>query len=189
MADIRTQREAGKSYAAIAKAAGVTTDELVAATTKIETAELDADVKAGTITSAQRTQVLSGLKAFLTTEIASTDAMRGGHGGPGRHGGRGGFGGIGDIAEAIANLTDLEVSDVQTQREAGKSYAAIAKAAGVSTDKVIAETTKIETAELDAAVKAGTMTAAQRTQILSGMKANLEQAMTDTQTGRGPDAR
>ncbi len=67
-----------------------------------------------------------------------------------------------------------------TQRAAGTSLAEMAKAEGVSTDELLAEATRIETAELDAAVEAGAMTAAQRTQILSGLQARLEAAGTET---------
>ena len=49
------------------------------------------------------------------------------------------------------------------QRAAGKSFAQIAKAYGVSTDELLAERVRIEKAELDAAVEAGTLTEAQRT--------------------------
>ena len=88
-----------------------------------------------------------------------------GHGGPGGpDGGRGqGFGGAGDIPEALAKLSGKDASTIMQQRAAGKSFAQIAKAYGVSTDELLAETVKIEKAELDAAVKAGTLTDAQRT--------------------------
>jgi hypothetical protein len=72
------------------------------------------------------------------------------------------------------------VSTVTSQRAAGTSYAEIAKAEGVSTDDLLAETTRIETAELDAAVKAGQMTAAERTQVLSGLQAHLKEELTET---------
>jgi len=76
------QRAAGKSFAAIAKVEGVATDELLAAATKIGTAELDAVVKAGQMTAAERTQVLSGLQAHLEEELTETHALPadGGHG-------------------------------------------------------------------------------------------------------------
>ncbi len=75
------------------------------------------------------------------------------------------------------------------QRAAGTSFLEIAKAKGITEAQVIAEVTKIETAELDAAVKAGQITEAQRTQYLSALPASIKQALTDTQAmpAHGPD--
>ena len=99
----------------------------------------------------------------------------------GDHDGRGGPGrGGGDIAEALANLTKSDVSDIMAQRASGTSFAAIAQAKGVSTEALLAEATKIETAELDAAVKAGHMTEAERTQILASLQAHLQEELTET---------
>ena len=167
VATIKSQREAGKSFAEIAKAEGVGTDELLAETTRIETAELDAAVEAGQMTAAERTQELSGLQARLQAELTETGTLKN-RGGPG-HGGGGG-----DIAEALAKLSGKSESTIMTARASGKSFADIAKAKGVGTDELLAETTRIETAELDAAVKAGQMTAAERTELLSGLQAHLK---------------
>ncbi len=123
-----------------------------------------------------------------TATAGAAAAMRGpgGPGGPHGPGGRGGFGGLGDIPEAIENLTDLSVDQVMTKREAGTSFAAIAKAEGVSESALIAETVKIEKAELAAAVKAGTLTAAEQTQILKDIESNLKTAVESTDAMRGP---
>ena len=183
--EVQTQREAGTSYAAIAKAEGVSTDDLVAATVKIETAELDAAVTAGTLTAAERTSILSSLEANIETALASTDAMRGpgGPGGPGKHGG---LSGVGDIPEALAELSGLTVEEIETQRRAGTSYAAIAKAEGVSTDDLVAKTVEIEKDELDAAVNDSTITDAQRTSYLSSLQSTIEEAVSSTDAMRGP---
>ncbi len=177
VSEIMAQRAAGKSFAEIAEAEGVSTDELLAEATRIETAELDAAVEAGTMTSAERTQELSGLQARLEAAVNETGALPA-RGGPGHDGGRGHGGG--DIAEALAKLSGTEVSAIMEKRAAGTSFAQIAKAEGVGTDELLAEATRIETAELDAAVKAGTMTAAERTQILSGLQAHLKEELTET---------
>jgi len=50
------------------------------------------------------------------------------------------------------------------QRASGTGFAAIAEARGVTTEALFTEATRLETAELDAAVKAGDKTDAQRTQ-------------------------
>jgi hypothetical protein len=99
--------------------------------------------------------------------------------------GAGGFGrihggGPGDIPEALAKLSGKDVGTIMTARADGKSFAEIARANGVGTDELLAETTRIETAELDAAVKAGEMTAAERTQALSGLQARLKEELNET---------
>ena len=177
---VLAQRDAGKSFADIAKAEGVDTAELVAQAVAIEKAELDAAVEAGTMTDAQRTQEFAGLQARFQQELTETGTV--GHGGPGGpDGGRGqGFGGAGDIPEALAELSGKDASTIMQQRAAGKSFAQIAKAYGVSTDELLAETVRIEKAELDAAVEAGTLTEAQRTEILSGLQAGLKAELAET---------
>jgi hypothetical protein len=114
---------------------------------------------------------------------APTGATQSTHHGDGAGRGHGGFGhgaGGGDLAEALANLSGKDVSTIMQQRAAGKSFAAIAKAYGVGEASLLAEATKIETAELDVAVKAGQITEAQRTEILSGLQAHLKEELTET---------
>jgi hypothetical protein len=98
--------------------------------------------------------------------------------GDGGHGHGRGCGG--DIAEALAKLSGTDVSTIMTERATGRSFAEIAKAEGVGTDELLAEATRTETAELDAAVKAGTMTGTERTQALSGLQAHLKEELTET---------
>ena len=110
------------------------------------------------------------------------DGRHGAPDGDGGHGfGRGGGfgGGAPDIAEALAELSGKDASDIMTQHEAGKTFAQIAKAEGVATDEVLARATAIEKAELNAAVKAGTLTDAQRAEILSGLQAHLKEELTE----------
>jgi hypothetical protein len=97
-------------------------------------------------------------------------------------------GGPGDLAEALATLSGKDESTIMEQRAAGKSFAEIAEAYGVSEDALIAEATRIETAELDTAVEAGQITAEQRTEYLAGLQERLETAIasTDAFLGGGP---
>jgi ribosomal protein S13 len=181
---IMEQRAGGKSLKQIAEAEGVDTARLVADAVAIEKAELDAEVKAGTLTEAQRTQIESGLQERFQQELAET-GLPGGHGGPGVDGGHGrGFGGgAPDMAEALAALSGKDASTILQQHDAGKTFAQLARTYGVGTDELLAKTTAIEKAELDAAVKAGTLTDAQRTEILSGLQAHLEEELTEVHTG------
>jgi hypothetical protein len=116
------------------------------------------------------------------------DGDGGGHRGPGHHGG---FGGIGDIPEALATLTGSDAATIMQQRAAGTSFLEIAKAKGITEAQVIAAVTKLETAELDAAVKSGEITEAQRTQYLAALPASIKQALTDTSAmpAHGPGGR
>jgi hypothetical protein len=126
-----------------------------------------------------------------TPSVATTATM--GQRGPDGHGrgviGKPGFGGEGDIAEALASLSGLTVDEVNVKRQAGTSYAAIAKAEGVSTSALIAETVKIETEECDAAVKAGTITSAERTAVLKDIETRLKTAIASTDAMGGPGGR
>ena len=180
---IMEQRAAGKSFKQIAEAEGVDTAKLVADAVAIEKAELDAAVKAGTLTDAQRTQIESGLQERFRNELTETGAFgHGGPGGPGGGHGRGFGGGAPDIAEALAELSGKDASEIMAQHESGKTFAQIAKAEGVATDELLARATAIEKAELSAAVKAGTLTDAQRTEILTGLQAHLKEELTEVHT-------
>lgn len=121
------------------------------------------------------------------TPTPSDDAARGPRGprGTGPDGMKRGFGGVGDIAEALANLTDLSVSEIEDKRADGKSYAAIAKAEGVSTDELIAETVKIEQDECDTAEKDGTLTSTEADEIMDGIEERLQSAIESTEQTRG----
>ena len=106
-----TERAAGRSFAEIAEAEGVGTDELQAEATRIETAELDAAVKADTMTAAECTQALSGLQAYLREELTETHALLR----DGRHGsGRDGDGPRGSTADQSAS------GGMQTDRNDGR---------------------------------------------------------------------
>lgn len=100
--------------------------------------------------------------------------------GDGRHGGMFAQGGPGDLAEALADLSGKDETTIVQERAAGTSFAALAQSYGVGESDLIAEATKIETAELDAAVQAGQITAAQRTQYLAGLQERLETAAAST---------
>lgn len=138
--DVMTQRQAGKSYADIAKAKDVSSDEVVAQALKDATVMYDAMVKIGRMTADQEKQALADLKTRLESEVTSTAQFAAG--------GRGMRGGPGGLASSVASLTGTSVDDVMTQRQAGKSFAEIAKAKGVSASEVVARALKDATANL-----------------------------------------
>ena len=97
------------------------------------------------------------------------------------------------LADVVAKLTGLSVTEVRTSRQAGTSFAEIAKTKGVSADKVVSSTLAARKATLDAAVKSGRITQAQADAALDRMRTRLTDRVTSTTpgctgTGRGPGA-
>ena len=85
-------------------------------------AELDAAVKAGTLTDAQRTEIEAGLQDRFQQELTET-GMPGGHGGPGGPGGGHGrgLGGGPRIAEVLAELSGKDVAILRSTSPARPS--------------------------------------------------------------------
>jgi hypothetical protein len=96
----------------------------------------------------------------------------------------------GTIADIVAKVTGQSTTDVYAAREAGKSFADIAAAKGVSAEKLTADVVAARKTALDVAVKAGTVTQAQADIALANMKANVSTRITSaapgTCTGAGP---
>ena len=181
-ADLRTQLRDGKSLADIAKAKGKTTADLKAAMKTAITSELDQAVKDNKLTADQRTQLLSGIDARLDDLISNTPPA----GGP-RFGGRPGFGfGPGMSLSAAAKFLGVSDADLRTQLRDGKSLAGIAKANGKTTADLKAAMKTAITSELDHAVKDNKLTAVQRTNILSGIDARLDDLINNTPPKGGP---
>jgi hypothetical protein len=82
---LRTQLEAGKSLADVAKAQGNTVAGLQEAIVAAATKKLDAAVAAGNLTAAQEAAMLADLKTHLDDIVNRTGPPRG-PGGPGHHG-------------------------------------------------------------------------------------------------------
>lgn len=137
-----------------AKSLGVSATDLRKALASAEDAQLDAAVKAGRLTRAQADEIKAHRKA------EGTVLGRGGDGrGPGDHGGpRGGRFLITDAAKAIG----ISERSLFTQLRAGKTLTAIAKAKGKTLAEVKAAVKQSVTARLDADLKAGRITQAQR---------------------------
>jgi hypothetical protein len=117
---LRTQLASGKSLADVANAQNKSVSDLEAALLANLKSDLDADVTAGRITSDRETQILANAK----TQIAAQVARKGVAGAPGDHGDRGA------LEHAAAQYLGLTDAELQTQRQAGKSLAAIATAQG-----------------------------------------------------------
>jgi cytidylate kinase len=175
--DLLAKVRAGQSIAAIAKAQGKSLDDVKAAMTAAVTKELDQAVADKQLTSAQRDQMLAAFKDRLDEMVARS-------GGPGvGPRGAGGPGlafklGKGGALDAAATALGLKVDDLLTKVSAGQSVADIAKAQGKSLDDVKAAVTAEVTKELDRAVADKQLTSAQRDQVLSELKAHLDDLLT-----------
>ena len=93
-ADLRTELQGGKSLADVAKAHNIDPKIVVAALVASETAEIDADLAAGTITQAQADTRKAAVTA-RSQAIADGTVVPGMPGGPGGFGGGRGPGGLG----------------------------------------------------------------------------------------------
>ena len=141
---------------------------------------LDGLVTKGTITQAQEDAIIAALAAAKPTMGA------GGPGGPGGFGGyRGGpMGGPNQAAEENVVLSTLGITaaTLQSDRAAGQSLATIA---GAKTQALITALVAVENSEIDAAVTAGQLTAAQATTEKAGVLARVTAEVNATPGQRG----
>lgn len=141
---------------------------------------LDGLVTKGTITQAQEDAIIAALAAAKPTMGA------GGPGGPGGFGGyRGGpMGGPNQAAEENVILSTLGITaaTLQSDRAAGQPLATIA---GAKTQALITALVAAENSEIDAAVTAGRLTAAQATTEKSGVLARVTAEVNATPGQRG----
>jgi hypothetical protein len=155
----------------------VTTDQLTQALKGAAQDQVDAAVKAGRLTQAQADKIkqriaqANGLPLLGPRLALGPLGMHRGFGGPGF------WAGIGpeDKVAAAAKYLGLTDQKLLTELRGGKSLADVAKDQGKSTDGLKAALKAAETARLDAAVKAGRLTDAERTQI----EADLDQRLDD----------
>ena len=166
-----TQLQSGKTLAQIADAtSGKSTAGLIDALVAAEKTELDAAVAAGRITQAQADQIVPTLTARFTDLVNSTGPAHG----PGGPGFGHGHGGGGDDFAAAASYLGLTTDALDAQLQAGKTLAQVADAtSGKSAAGLIDALVTHETAELDAALKAGTITQAQHDQLVADLKARF----------------
>ncbi len=131
------------------------------------TSVLAALVTKGTITQAQSDAIVAALKAAIPAAGLK----------PGKDGmGMGGIGANTAARQAIVtSFLGKTSTELQTARKAGKSLATIATEAGKTPADLIAALVRYDNAQIDAAVTAGTMTAANATTI----KANVTTHVTN----------
>jgi hypothetical protein len=126
---------------------------------------LDGLVTKGTITQAQEDAIIAALDAAKPADDNDGPGQMGGHdGGP--------MGGPNQAAEQNAILTTLGITATALQADlaAGQSLATIA---GAKTQALITALVAVENSEIDAAVTAGQLTAAQATTEKAGVLARV----------------
>jgi len=164
-ADLKTQLASGKSLADIAVANGKTRDGLIAALTAAEQ---------------------QSIATFVDTKGTATPGGPG-LGGPGGPRGGFGFGVQGDPLAAAATFLGTTTADLRTKMQGGQTLAQIATAAGKTRDALIAALVADATAKIEAAKTAGTITAAQATQLETGLTDRMTKLADSTEpAGRGP---
>lgn len=180
-----TQVRAGKTLAQVADAtSGKSAAGLIDALVAAEKTELDAAVSAGRITQAQEDEIVPTLKARFTDLVDNTRPDHG-PGGPGFGHGHGGPGG--DDFAAAASYLGLTTTALDAQLEAGKTLAQVAGAtSGKSAAGLVDALVAHETTELDAALKAGTITQAQHDQMASGLEARFTALVNGTRPPGAP---
>lgn len=164
-ADLKTQLAAGKSLADIAVANGKTRDGLIAA-----------------LTAAEQQSISTFVDAKGTANPGGP-----GLGGPGGPRGGFGFGVQGDPLAAAATFLGTTTADLRTKMDAGQTLTQIATAAGKTRDQLVQALVADATAKIEAAKSAGTITAAQATQLESGLTDRMTKLADATEpAGRGP---
>ena len=158
-ADLRTALQSGQTLAQIAVAHGKTRDGLIAA-----------------------------LSAEATKQITTAVDQPGTNfTGPGGRGGPGGPRGMitNDLAAAATYIGTTE-ADLHTKLQAGQTLAQIATAAGKTRDGLIAAMVADGNAKIDAAVAAGTITAAQATEKKASLTAHVTAEVDQNRPAGGP---
>lgn len=138
---------------------GVEPSELTEALEKALSNRVDAAVAAGRLTEAQG-EAMKQRIASGEIPVVGLGGRGFGHGGLHHHAG----------LDAAASYLGMTEANVRTALGNGQTLAELAKARDKSVDGLVAAMTKAETAKLNAAVKAGRLTDAQRDSIVAGLK-------------------
>ena len=168
-------QESDAIVADAAKELGVSSAKLEAALVAAMQSRVDAAVADGRLTAAQA--------AELKERIASGDFPLVGVG----PGGRGHHGHGGPVSlDAAADFLGLTEAELRTKLEVGDTLAEIAAAEGKTKAGLVAALVTAAKERLETAVAEGRITAAQRTELLSGLQARVEDAVEGELGFRGP---
>lgn len=181
-ATLRTELQAGKTIADLAKAKNIDTATIVTAIVDAEKVSLTQAVTDGKLTQAQADAMLANAQT-RATDMVNGAMPTGGKGGKGGIGGRGPGGGA--AMTAVAKALSTDEATLRTELQAGKSVADLAKAKGVDTATIVTAIVDAEKAALAQAVTDGKLTQAQADVML----ANAQTRATDMVNGVMPQGR
>ena len=171
--DLQTALQGGQTVAAVAKAHNVALQVVIDALVADGQAELDAAVKAGTLTQAQADAGKAALTQRATDQ--ANGSFKGGPGGPGGHGPDGGHVEATTDTSIAAKAIGISEADLLAALATGKTVADVAAAHGVATQTVINALVADGQSELAAEVASGAITQAQA----DAKKAEVTQRATD----------
>ena len=175
-----------RSQAIITDAAGqlnIAPSKLSSALEKAIDNQIDAEVKAGKLTPDQGAALKKRVDSGQVPLVGGLGfGARGfGHGAFGHHGGFG-PGVFGAASAAVATYLGITPAELRTELQSGKTLAQIATAHNKTADGVVATLLGESKKRLDAAVKAGKITAANEQKFLDKLKTVL----TDVVNGKLP---
>ena len=169
--DLRSQLNAGKSLADVAKAQGKDLDGLEQAILAAAKSDLDKAVTDKRLTQSQADDVYNRLKDNIADMVNGQLRMhfRGRPGGPGVPGLFGG-----DNLDAAAKYLGLSQSALRDQLEDGKSLADVAKAQSKDVDGLEQAILAAQKADLDKAVSDKKLTQSQADDVYNGLKSHID---------------
>ena len=169
--ELKTELEAGKSVADVAKAKNIDLATVKAALLTEAKAHIDAEVAAGKHTAAEGVAKLAEVTSRIDTMLTTAGLPARGPHGKGGHEGKGG----GKFMSAtLATTLKLTQEELKTQLHSGKSLADVAKAQSVDIADVKTVLTSDFTAHLAEEVTSGKHTQAEADAKLAAFKTNLD---------------
>ena len=169
--ELKTELEAGKSVADVAKAKNIDLATVKAALLTEAKAHIDAEVAAGKHTAAEGVAKLAEVTSRIDTMLTTAGLpARGPHG----KGGQEGKGGGKFMSATLATTLKLTQEELKTQLHSGKSLADVAKAQSVDIADVKTVLTSDFTAHLAEEVTSGKHTQAEADAKLAAFKTNLD---------------
>ena len=170
--ELKTELEAGKSVADVAKAKNIDLATVKAALLAEAKAHIDAEVAAGKHTAAEGVTKLAEVTSRIDTMLTTAGLPAHGSQGMGGHKGKGGPGKF--MSATLATTLKLTQEELKTQLHSGKSLADVAKAQNVDIADVKTVLTSDFSAHLAEEVTSGEHTQAEADAKLAEFKTNLD---------------
>ena len=171
-AELKTELEAGKSIADVAKAKNIDLATVKAALLTEVKAHIDAEVAAGKHTAAEGAAKLAEATSRIDTMLTTAGLPARGPHGKGGHEGKGGPGKF--MTATLATTLKLTQEELKTQLHSGKSLADVAKTQSVDIADVKTVLTSDFTAHLAEEVTSGKHTQAEADAKLAEVKTDLD---------------